>query len=562
MTFDLLATVAVDATLASTVFTAVSAIAILLVLILWAKVHAFVALILASYYVGLMSGMDLLTINDSIKSGMGGILGFVATVVGLGAIFGKLLEASGGAEALAYSLLKKFGEKNATWAMVVTGFLVSIPVFLDVALVIIIPIVYALTRKTGKPILYYGIPLLAGLAVTHAFVPPTPGPIMVAEQLGANTGLVILYGVIIGFPTAVLAGPVFGRFISTKITHGIPEEFSTEHLAKKFEDEDLPSFSRVFLVLLLPIVLILVQAVTAEIYKPAKTQVIVSSAEVVQTQADVEQPHMTIVESEEGYQIVMVDHQGERSTMFTSDLPADKAVGLPAYGALVSSVDSVETLSPRQRDEILEATLKLTGFSENIPDQGTVLKLIAFFGHPFTALIIAIFAASFFLARKQGFSPQQIMELSNSALAPAGIIILVTGAGGVFKQILIDSNVATVMAEAIVQSNINIVVLAFLISALVRIAQGSATVAMVTTAAIIAPLLPGMTGLSSSDYALLTIAIASGATVLSHVNDSGFWLVSKFFGLTEKETLMSWTVVETIIGISGFIGALSLSYVF
>ncbi|MGB7328363.1 MAG: SLC13 family permease, partial [Rubripirellula sp.] len=256
MIFPLLASVAEDATLASTVFTAVSAILILLVLILWAKVHAFVALILASYYVGLMSGMDLLTINDSIKSGMGGILGFVATVVGLGAIFGKLLEASGGAEALAYSLLRKFGEKNATWAMVITGFLVSIPVFLDVALVIIIPIVYALTRKTGKPILYYGTPLLAGLAVTHAFVPPTPGPIMVAEQLGANMGLVILYGVIIGFPTAVLAGPVFGSFVSRKITKGIPEEFSTEHLAQKFSDENLPSFSRVFLVLLLPIVLI------------------------------------------------------------------------------------------------------------------------------------------------------------------------------------------------------------------------------------------------------------------------------------------------------------------
>ncbi|TWU48921.1 High-affinity gluconate transporter [Rubripirellula tenax] len=561
MAFHLLATVAEDATLASTVFTAVSAIAILLVLILWAKVHAFVALILASYYVGLMSGMDLLTINDSIKSGMGGILGFVATVVGLGAIFGKLLEASGGAEALAYTLLKRFGEKNATWAMVITGFLVSIPVFLDVALVIIIPIVYALTRKTGKPVLYYGIPLLAGLGVTHTFVPPTPGPIMVAEQLGANMGLVILYGVLIGFPTAVLAGPVFGSFVSKNITKGIPEEFSIEHLAKKFADEDLPSFTRVFMVLLLPIVLILIQAVASEVYKPAKTMVVVSSSATQQSAASIDQPRLSVIESGDGYQIELIDHVGGNLAVHTSTLSEDKAADVLALGALVNSVDPDDALSPAEREQILQASLKLTGFSESIPKQSLPLKLISFVGHPFTALIIAIFAASWFLARKQGFSREQIMELSNSALAPAGIIILVTGAGGVFKQILIDSNVATVMAEAIVQSNINIFVLAFLIAALVRIAQGSATVAMVTTAAIIAPLLPEMSGLSSSDYALLTIAIASGSTVLSHVNDSGFWLVSKFFGLTEKETLMSWTIVETIIGICGFIGALSLSYI-
>ena len=182
MPYPLIAALAENPTLAGTVFVAASAIAILLVMILWGRIHAFVALILASYYVGIMSGMELGDINDSIKEGMGGILGFVATVVGLGAIFGKLLEAAGGAEALAFSMLKRFGEKRASWAMVLTGFLVSIPVFLDVALVIIIPVVYALTRKTGKPLLYYGIPLLAGLAVTHAFVPPTPNELTPARR--------------------------------------------------------------------------------------------------------------------------------------------------------------------------------------------------------------------------------------------------------------------------------------------------------------------------------------------------------------------------------------------
>jgi H+/gluconate symporter-like permease len=570
MIFNLLAAAVEGPTLTSTVFTAVSGISILLVLILWAKVHAFIALILASYYVGLMSGMDLLVINDSIKSGMGGILGFVATVVGLGAIFGKLLEAAGGAEALAFSLLKKFGEKNAAWAMVVTGFLVSIPVFLDVALVIIIPIVYALTRKTGKPILYFGTPVLAGLAVTHAFVPPTPGPIMVAEQLGANMGLVILFGVVIGFPAAVLAGPVFGSYISKKITKGIPEEFASDQLAKKFNEEDLPSFARVFSIILLPIVLILIQAVTSEIFKPDKTEVVIATeivnpAEMSAAASEINSgpPSMTIVNSGDGYQISLVNHVGVRSVVNTSEL-ANSGDTLAVFDGLVSAATSAGTpgkkLAPNQQREILAAGLALTGFKEDVPEQGGVLKFIGFLGHPFTALIIAIFAASFFLARQQGFSREQIMDLSNQALAPAGIIILVTGAGGVFKQILIDSQVATVMAEAIVKSNINIVVLAYLIAALVRIAQGSATVAMVTTAAIIAPLLPAMSDLSSSDYALLTIAIAAGATILSHVNDSGFWLVSKFFGLTEKETLMSWTVLETIVSIVGFVGALGLSY--
>ncbi|MFT7633911.1 MAG: H+/gluconate symporter-like permease [Mariniblastus sp.] len=546
--------------LASTLFTAVSAIAILLVLILAVRVHAFIALILASYYVGMMSGMDLLMINESIKSGMGGILGFVATVVGLGAIFGKLLEASGGAEALAYSLLKRFGDKNASWAMVITGFLVSIPVFLDVALVILIPIVYALTRKTGKPILYFGMPLLAGLAVTHAFVPPTPGPIMVAEQLGANMGLVILYGVLIGFPAAVLAGPVFGSFISKKITKGIPAEFSQDELSKKFAEHELPSFTRVFLIILLPIVLILIQAVTSEVFKPPKTSVAILTAAVPESIAASDSPRMNFVVEQEGYLIDFVDHAGQPSSVNTSLIDVHQN-DLNTLVKLLDSHRESTVLTSQQQAEILKVGLLVTGYSENVPPPPRILQIIGFVGHPFTALIIAIFAAAIFLAKRQGFSRNEIMELSNSALAPAGIIILVTGAGGVFKQILIDSQVAQVLSEAIVQSNVNIVLLAYLIAALVRIAQGSATVAMVTAAAIIAPLLPAMVDLSSSDYALLTISIAAGATVLSHVNDSGFWLVSKFFGLTEKETLMSWTILETIISIVGLIGALALSYV-
>ncbi len=207
------------------IFIVVSAVALLLFMVLKLKVNAFITLLITAIYVGIATGMPLTEITKSIQNGMAGTLGFVATVVGLGAIFGQMLESSGGAESLARYLLKKFGDAKASWAMMITGFLVAIPIFLDVGFIILVPIIYALARDSKKSLLYYGIPLLAGLAVTHSFVPPTPGPVAVADIIQVPLGWVIFWGIIIGFPVAVIAGPIWGNYISKKIYVTPPVEF-------------------------------------------------------------------------------------------------------------------------------------------------------------------------------------------------------------------------------------------------------------------------------------------------------------------------------------------------
>ncbi|WP_226536972.1 GntP family permease [Fictibacillus halophilus] len=420
----------------------------LLFLVIRTKLHAFVALLLVSLLVGIAAGMPLNKVIESITNGMGGTLGFVAVVVGLGAMFGQMLEVSGGAERLAQTLVKKFGQDKAQWALTLTGFLVAIPVFFDVGFIILVPIVYGLAKKTGRSLLYYGIPLLAGLAVTHSFVPPTPGPIAVADLLGAELGWVILFGVLAGIPSAILAGPVFGRYIAKKIHVSVPDYMELE---EKQYDKELPSFAMIASLIFIPLVLILANTVSGVLL-------------------------------EEG---------------------------------------------------------------------NTVRSVLTFLGHPFVALIIATLLAFYFLGVRRGYSGDEIQSIATKALEPAGIIILVTGAGGVFKQILIDSGVGEVLGDMMAGSALPPILLAFLIASIVRVAQGSATVAMVTAAGLISPLIDTL-GLEGPVLGLIVISIAAGATILSHVNDSGFWLVNRYFGLDVKDTLRSWTIMETIIALTGF----------
>ncbi len=440
-------------------FAVVLAVVFLLFLVLKLKLNAFIALIITSMLVGIAMGMPLSGILESIQKGMGGTLGFVATVVGLGAIFGQMLESSGGAESMARYLVKKFGEKHAPFAMVLTGFFVGIPVFFDVGFIILVPIIYALSRDTKKSVLFYGIPLLAGLAVTHSFIPPTPGPVAVAAIIHAQLGYVILWGFILGIPIALLAGPVFGRYISKKIIV-FPPENSVDVIQK--DQSELPSFGLIISIIGIPLLLILLATVTDVLIKK----------------------------------------------------------GL---------------ISP-----------------------GIVPDVIGFIGHPFTALTIATLIAIYFLGIKKGFDKKEILDLSTKALGPAGIIILITGAGGVLKQILVDSGIGEMMAESIADSSLPPVLLAWILAAIVRVTQGSATVAMITAAGIMAPVLP-VFNLSPTHTALVVLAIASGATLLSHVNDSGFWLVGKYFRMNEKQTLQSWTIMETIISVSGLILTLLVS---
>lgn len=427
-----------------------SGITILLTLILRFKIQAFIALLIASIAVGIIAGLSPLEIIDTMQKGMGGTLGFVALVVGLGAIFGAILEQSGGAEALAKYLLVKFGDKNASWALMLTGFFVAIPVFFDVAFIILIPMVYSLQRRTKKSLLLYAIPLLAGLAITHSFIPPTPGPVAVADILNADLGWVILFGFIVGVPTAIVSGPLFAKYIAKKIHIEAPKLTSNLKEIKEY-----PAVKSVLLIIGIPIILIVL------------------------------------------------------NTFFNS----------PLGSSFIPS-------------ESIKAWLKMIG-------------------NPFVALIIANLIAWYVLGIRRGFSKDELQNMATKSMEPAGLIILLTGAGGVFKQMLINTGTGDMLANYFASIGISALFFGFFIAVLVRILQGSATVAMITAAGVTAPLILN-TSITEVDKALLVLAIAAGASIMSHVNDSGFWLVGKYLGLTEKETFKSWTVMTTVLSLTSF----------
>ncbi len=434
-------------------------IALLLFLILFVRLQAFIALLITSISVALMAGIEPAATMDLVKTGMGNTLGFVAVVIGLGAMFGAILEHSGGAEAVAKSLLKSFGEKRANWAMVVAGFLIAIPVFFDVAFILLVPLVYSLQRKSKLSLLHYAIPLLAGLAITHAFIPPTPGPIAVADILNAELGWVIFFGFIVGLPTAYVAGPLFGTWIGKKIHIDAPvlEE------DKEIKEVHLPPAAMIFSLIAIPIVLILLHTFTGG--------------------------------------------------------PLAKSLSIPPG----------------------------------------MMKVIQVIGHPFSALIIANLIAWYFLGIKRGMSKDYLLKITTASLGPAGVILLLTGAGGVFKQVLIETQVGEMLATYFATKNISVLFFGYVAAVLVRLLQGSATVAMITAAGLTAPLIAADT--SPTSLALMVIAIASGSSILSHVNDSGFWLVSKYLGLDEKQTFQSWSMMTLILSLVSF-GVVCLLSVF
>ena len=432
------------------------AVALLLVLVLYVRLHAFVALLLTSLLVALLGGIPLADIVGVIEDGMGSTLGYIATVIGLGAMVGEMLRQSGGAEEIAATLLRSFGDDRTPWALSLTGLLVAIPVFFDVALILFIPLVYTLTERTGKSLLYYAIPLLAGIAVAHSFIPPTPGPVAVAGLLDADLGWVIFFGILAGIPSILIGGVFFGHYIAGQIHLDVPDVMREEDEI----DVDVipPSFGQALAVIGLPL-------------------------------------------------------------------------GLILLGTLSEVVLTEGTTGRR------------------------VLELV---GHPFTALMGAAVLAFYVLGVRGGMPMEKVQTVATKALEPVGLIILVTGAGGVLGNVLVETGVGDALAEAMAASNLPVVLLAFLIAVVVRVSQGSATVSMVTAAGLVAPVI------EAGDYSepmtgLVTISIAAGATVLSHVNDSGFWLVGRFLGMDEQQTLRSWTVMETIVGTVGFLVALGIS---
>ena len=437
------------------VIAAIIGLALLLVLIIKFKVHAMLSILIGAIAIGLIAGMPFEEIVTAVDDGIGNTLKGIALLVGLGSMFGAILEASGGAQTLAVTMVKKFGDEKAAWALGITGLVISIPVFFDAGLIILIPLAFSLAKRTKKSSLFYAVPLLAGLAVGHAFIPPTPGPVLVATMLNVELGWVILVGVCCGFFAMIVAGPVWGAICGKKFYVPVPDQIANQ---EDIDESKLPSFASVVTIIMIPLVLIILKSVAGV-----------------------------------------------------------------------------------------------------VPALAGVAPLFNFLGQPFAALLIATLAAMFILGTRHGYTMPELEKILTKSLEPTGLILLVTACGGVLRYILQYSGLGEIIGNAVASINLPIVIVAFLVAALVRICVGSATVAMTMAAGIVAAM-PEIASLSPMYLACVVAAVAGGATVCSHFNDSGFWLVRSLIGLDEKTTLKTWTIMETLVGGTGFIVALIISF--
>lgn len=431
-----------------------ASIAAVIVLVLRFKLQPFLALLIVALCTGLAFGGDPQTVLAAVRKGTGEALGFVAVVIGLGAMLGGLLEASGGVNAIAHRLLDLFGERRMPWALTVIGIVVGIPLFFDVAFIILAPLLTTLAMRAERRVTYFALPLLAGLMAMHALLPPHPGPVAVAGLIGTDYGLLAFYGLICGIPAAILAGPVFARMF-----HGAPG----------FGDQAPPP---------------------------------------------------------------MLD-EGAPQTAPIGFMPALIAMLVP-LGLILGAAVAGQWMA-----------------------DGALKSAVQFIGHPFTALILACLFVTIWLRLRVGAELATIGNIMTRALEPAGLMVLVVGAGAAYKEVLIESGAGQQVTAAVQSAQVSVIVFAFLLAAFVRVAQGSATVAMVTAAGLASPLISAA-ALSPSRVALVTVAIGGGASIASHVNDTGFWLVKQYLGLTEAQTFRSWTIGATIAGLSMFAMALLL----
>jgi GntP family gluconate:H+ symporter len=465
---------------------AAAAVGVLLVLIMKLKLHAFLALVLVSLLTALATRIPLEDVVTTLTTGFGSTLAGVALLVGLGAMLGRLLEHSGGAQVLADSLIRRFGEKRAPLALGVAALLFGFPIFFDAGLVVFLPIVFTVALRLGGSLLTYGLPTAGAFAVMHAFVPPHPGPVAAAELIGADIGLVLVFGLLIGLPTWYLGGYLFGLWAGKRYDVAVPDILSE---ARTLDDTPDPS---------------------VEGTSPA------------------------------------IASGGTRTETATRPAP-------PSFGTVVGILLLPLVLI------FLNTGLSTLATTGVVDEESLVVRAGQLIGATPVALLITVLVASVVLGLRRGENGAQVESIVNSALGPVCAIILITGAGGMFGGVLRASGIGTALADVLGDIGLPVIVAAFVVSVLLRVAQGSATVALTTAAGLMAPVVEASSGLSSIDLALIVIAIAGGATVLSHVNDSGFWLVSRFFRMDEKTTLKTWTVMETLLGTIGFVIALVLS---
>ncbi|WP_367137201.1 GntP family permease [Saccharothrix sp. HUAS TT1] len=444
-------------------------IALLLALIIRWKVEPFIALLVVGLLVALAAGLPVETLVGSaqkaseslVEKGFGGILGHVAAIIGLGTLLGSILEASGGAEVLTRSLLRAFGEKRAPLAMGLAGLTFGVPVFFDIGIFVLAPLVYVAAKRSGRSVVLYAMPLLAGLSVMHAFMPPHPGPVAAAGLLGVELGWIIIMALAVAIPAWFIGGVLFSAWIGKRLHVPVPEEMlAAAEAARGEQTKGEPPLSLVLGIIAVPLVLILAGT----------------------------------------------------------------------FGSVL------------------------------LPKGSTALGVFTFFGTPAVALTIAVLLAFWLLGFRRGMTREQVTDLSGASLRPVAMILLVVGAGGFFGAVLAATGVGKVLATSLADLGLPVIALSYVISCGLRIAQGSATVAIVTTTGIVAPVVADLS-YSQPQLALLVMSIAAGSIIASHVNDGGFWIVSRYFGLSVKETLQTWTALETILSVVGFAVAALLSLV-
>ncbi|MEK4361103.1 GntP family permease [Paenibacillus sp. FSL M8-0212] len=426
----------------------------LILLIAKFKMNPFVALIVGAVFMGLISGMPFTDIVKSYQEGVASVLGFIAIVLGLGTMLGKLMAESGGAERIAQTLVRVFGEKNVHWAMMVVALICGIPVFIQVGIVLLFPLVFVIAKHTGTSLIKIGLSLVAGLAVVHSLIPPHPAAMLAVGIFNADIGKTIFLALIVSLPAAAIAGPLYGTWISKRIKVETSSELMEQFTETK--DRELPGFGITLFTILLPVILML----------------------------------------------------------------------------LATIVDLM------------------------LPETNGFRQVVDFIGSPIIALLLALLFAFYSFGYARGFSKQQILKYTNDCLGPVASIILLIGAGGGFNRILTASGVGDAIAGFAQSAHLSPLVLAFVIAGLIRAAVGSATVAMTTAAGIVAPIAMTMPGVSPE---LLVLATGAGSIILSHVNDSGFWIVKEYLNLSVPQTLKTWTVMETILGFAAFGMVLLLS---
>ncbi|WP_431712003.1 GntP family permease [Glutamicibacter uratoxydans] len=443
---------------------AAAAIALLLVLIIRFRIHAFIALVVTSLLTAVAAGIPAGEIIGTLTSGFGGTLASVALLVGLGAMLGRMLETSGGAQVLTQWLISKFGEKRAPLALSVASLLFGFPIFFDAGLVVMLPIIFTVARRLGGSLLFYAIPSATAFSAMHIFVPPHPGPVAASGLLEANVGLVLVLGLIVAIPTWYVAGHLYGKFVGRRFNIPVPSILSGAAGGQTSEEfKSAPKVNTVFTLLLLPLLLI-----------------------------------------------------------------------------------------------FLNTGLNMLSSAGLVDADATWVQWLRLLGETPVALIITVLLGMYLLGFRQKKDKTLIETVVDSALGPVCSIILITGAGGMFGGVLRASGIGQAIADSLEAVGMPLIVAGFLIAAVVRVAQGSATVALTTAAAIVQPAVLDDPSLSSLQVATIVLALAAGSVFASHVNDSGFWLISRFFQMDVPTTLKVWTVGQALVSVVGFVCVLLL----